>query len=114
MFLRNFSKRSIDTARETLKAWEIVYEGFDPQGEKLRETLCTLGNGYMGVRGAGAESRASEIHYPAIYTAGIYNTLATNISGKKIYNEDLVNCPNCLFLSFQVNKKVWDLSLIHI
>ena len=106
--MKGSSTRSVNNKREQLKGWEVVYRGFDPSLEDLRETLCTLGNGYMGIRGAATESGASKVHYPGTYIAGIYNTLATRISGKKIYNEDMVNCPNCLLLSFRVNKKKWN------
>jgi hypothetical protein len=27
--------------------WTLAYDGFDPAGERLREALCTLGNGYF-------------------------------------------------------------------
>ena len=42
--------------------WTLVYEGFDPAGEGLREALCTLGNGYFATRGAAPETEADDIH----------------------------------------------------
>ena len=87
--------------------WKVVYEGFKPAVEGLREALCTLGNGYFGTRGAALESCASKIHYPATYLAGVYNKLATNISGRTIYNEDIVNCPNWTFITFRIGKSPW-------
>ena len=33
--------------------WKLVFEGFDPAVQARRETLMTLSNGYMGVRGLG-------------------------------------------------------------
>ena len=44
-------------------AWSLSYDGFEPEKEKLRETLCTLGNGYVGTRGAAEEATADEVHY---------------------------------------------------
>jgi len=85
--------------------WSLEYFTFEPGQEKLREALCTLGNGYMGTRGAITESSASRIHYPGTYMAGIYNKLDSHISGKTITNEDLVNCPNWLPLSFKTEEK---------
>jgi trehalose/maltose hydrolase-like predicted phosphorylase len=87
--------------------WTIVYERFEPAQEPLRETLCTLGNGYFGTRGAVSESTASKIHYPGTYVAGVYNRLITNIAGKRIVNEDLVNCPNWVFLTFKIGDGGW-------
>ena len=39
------------------QAWDYVFEGYDPQNEKLREALCTLGNGYFATRGAARSRR---------------------------------------------------------
>ncbi len=72
----------------------LQYEGFDPDQEKLREALCTLGNGYFATRGAAEEAKADTIHYPGTYLAGGYNRLKTEVSGRDIFNEDLVNFTN--------------------
>jgi len=90
-----------------ISPWTIVYEQFNPAEENLRESLCTLGNGYFGTRGAISESVASKIHYPGTYFAGLYNRLITNVAGKKITNEDLVNCPNWIFLTFKIGDGEW-------
>jgi trehalose/maltose hydrolase-like predicted phosphorylase len=92
---------------EASPPWTIAYERFDPAEEGLREALCTLGNGYFGTRGAACESGASKIHYPGTYVAGLYNRLITNISGKRVVNEDLVNCPNWLFITFKIGDGEW-------
>ncbi len=84
--------------------WSLEYHKFYPGQEKLREALCTLGNGYLGTRGAFTEVSASRIHYPGTYIAGVYNKLETQIAGKIITNEDLVNCPNWLPLTFKTGK----------
>ncbi|MBU4241111.1 MAG: trehalose-phosphatase [Actinobacteria bacterium] len=87
--------------------WWLVNEGFDPELEKLREALCTLSNGYFGTRGAAPESAADGIHYPGTYLAGGYNRLKTDVAGRTIENEDLVNLPNWLCLSFRVPGEDW-------
>lgn len=87
--------------------WKIVYNGFDPNEEGLREALCTLGNGYFGTRGAAVEAYASDIHYPGTYIAGVYNRLPTRIAGRTVYNEDLVNCPNWLLITFRIGDDGW-------
>ncbi|MEA3369575.1 MAG: glycosyl hydrolase family 65 protein [Candidatus Ratteibacteria bacterium] len=88
-------------------AWKLVYDHFKPAEEGLREALCTLGNGHFGTRGAASESAASRIHYPGTYIAGVYNKLATNIAGRVVSSEDLVNCPNWLFLTFRIGEDDW-------
>ena len=52
------------------EAWDFTFEGYDPQSEKLRESLCTVGNGYLATRGAAPESRAGQVHYPGTYARG--------------------------------------------
>ena len=38
--------------RETIVAWQVEQEGFDPAREHDVESIFTVGNGYLGVRGA--------------------------------------------------------------
>ncbi|MFQ5932009.1 MAG: glycoside hydrolase family 65 protein, partial [Nitrospiraceae bacterium] len=90
-----------------MTAWSLVYERFDPDREKLREALCTLGNGYFATRGAAPEAEADATHYPGTYLAAGYNRLKTEIAGRVIENEDLVNLPNWLCLSFRVEGGNW-------
>jgi len=85
-----------------MSRWSLVYEGYDPDQEGLRETLCTLGNGYFATRGAATYSHADSTHYPGTYLAGGYNRLETEIAGRVIENEDLVNLPNWLPLTFRM------------
>ncbi|MBW1821879.1 MAG: beta-phosphoglucomutase, partial [Deltaproteobacteria bacterium] len=82
--------------------WNLTYNGFDPKEEKLRETLTTVGNGYLGTRGCFEGEKASEIHYPGTYIAGIYNKPPTKIQNRNIYNNDFVNCPNWLLIEFAI------------
>jgi alpha,alpha-trehalase len=88
-------------------AWSLVYDGFDPEEEGLREALCTLGNGYFATRGAGPEAVADEVHYPGTYLAGGYNRLGTEMAGRVIENEDLVNMPNWVPLTFRLPGSNW-------
>ncbi len=98
-----------------MDSWSFVYEGFDPQQEGLREALCTLANGYFATRGAAPESDAGNVHYPGTYLAGGYNRLTTEIEGRTIENEDLVNLPNWLPLTFRIERGEWfDLSKVEV
>jgi alpha,alpha-trehalase len=90
-----------------VNGWSLVYEGFDPAQERLRETLCTLGNGYFATRGAASESEADETHYPGTYFAGCYNRLPSVIDGRTLEHEDLVNAPNWLPLTFRCPGGPW-------
>lgn len=89
------------------EAWTFTFEGYDPHSEKLREALCTVGNGYFATRGAAPESRAGQVHYPGTYAAGVYNRLDDMVGGSKIDNESLVNLPNWLPLTFRIDGGDW-------
>ncbi len=90
-----------------MNVWKLVYEGFDPEHEPLRETLCTLGNGYFATRGAGEETAADDTHYPGTYLAGGYSRLESTVAGRTVTNEDLVNFPNWLPLNFRPDTGDW-------
>lgn len=90
-----------------MSTWSFIYCGFEPEKEKLREALCTLGNGYFATRGSSSECDADHIHYPGTYLAGGYNRLRTEMAGRIIENEDLVNLPNWLPLAFRIEGGGW-------
>lgn len=92
---------------DTIKGWSLTFEDFRPERESLRETLCTLGNGYFATRGAAPEAQASDVHYPGTYLAGGYNRLQSEIAGRYLENEDLVNMPNWLVLAFRIEGGDW-------
>jgi alpha,alpha-trehalase len=87
--------------------WSLVYEDYDPAQQGLREALCTLGNGHFATRGAAPEASADDAHYPGTYLAGGYNRRVTHIAGRDVENEDLVNLPNWLPLTFRVDDGPW-------
>jgi trehalose/maltose hydrolase-like predicted phosphorylase len=87
--------------------WMLRYDGFSPREEGLREALCTTGNGYFATRGAAPESAADGTHYPGTYVAGCYNMLRTEIAGRTVENESLVNAPNWLPLTFAAEDGPW-------
>jgi trehalose/maltose hydrolase-like predicted phosphorylase/beta-phosphoglucomutase-like phosphatase (HAD superfamily) len=87
--------------------WRLVYDGFDPARQGLREALCAVGNGYFVTRGALPEATADEVNYPGTYVAGLYDRATTEIAGRMVENEDLVNVPNWLPLSFRVAGRPW-------
>jgi alpha,alpha-trehalase len=90
-----------------VSAWTLAYDGFDPPDERLREALCTLGNGYFATRGAAPEAVADAVHYPGTYVAGCYNRLVSRVAGREVENEDLVNVPNWLPLTLRPEGGRW-------
>ena len=87
--------------------WNITYHTYEPLKERTREALLCVGNGYSGTRGAMEETNANKINYPGTYIAGLYNRLSTPIAGRDIWNEDFVNAPNWLPVSFKINDGKW-------
>jgi HAD superfamily hydrolase (TIGR01509 family) len=101
------SLAQVKIAMEPPSAWSLVFEGFDPAHEGIREALCALGNGYFATRGASPGAVADAIHYPGTYLACGYDRLTTDIAGRVVENEDLVNFPNCLALKFRIAGGDW-------
>ncbi len=89
------------------EGWSISYYDYDPEKEGTRETLLTVGNGYFGTRGALEESQASDTNYPGTYIAGLYNRLESIVASRSVFNEDFVNCPNWLPISFRIGDGDW-------
>lgn len=89
------------------EAWTLTFEGYEPSNEKLREALCTVGNGYFATRGAAPESKAGQVHYPGTYAAGVYNRLDDLVAGSTVEHESLVNLPNWLPLTFRIEGGDW-------
>eukprot|EP01113_Clastostelium_recurvatum_P002611 TRINITY_DN11104_c0_g1_i3.p1 TRINITY_DN11104_c0_g1~~TRINITY_DN11104_c0_g1_i3.p1 ORF type:complete len:996 (+),score=235.45 TRINITY_DN11104_c0_g1_i3:83-3070(+) len=86
----------------TKDSWSLVYDKYDEKHAQLREALTTLGNGIFCTRGAEEESHADGTHYPATYFAGGFNRLDSKVGDSKVSNEDLVNFPNWLPLTFRI------------
>ncbi len=87
--------------------WAIKYHNYDSKNERSREALLAVGNGYFATRGAMEETRANPANYPGTYMAGMYNRLITNVAGRDIENEDFVNLPNWLPVSFAIDNGDW-------
>ncbi len=90
-----------------MSEWILAYDGYDPDQEQLREALCTVGNGYFGTRGAGADVDAGGPHYPGTYMAGVLNRLSTEIEGHTVTNASIVNLPNWLPLRIRPEGGAW-------
>ncbi|GGN79757.1 family 65 glycosyl hydrolase [Streptomyces albiflavescens] len=90
-----------------MTSWTWEYDGYAPADERLRESLCALGNGYFATRGALPECVADDVHYPGTYAAGCYNRLTSHVAGRHVENEDMVNLPNWLPLRFRHVDGAW-------
>lgn len=92
--------------------WEIVEEGFDPAHAKVAESIFSLGNEYMGVRGF-MEEGYSKDKLIGSYFNGIYERKREgNSSYKGIVNftEFMVNAVNWLDTQIQAGEERLDLA----
>lgn len=87
--------------------WTITYQDFDPVKERTREAMLTVGNGYFGTRGAMEETASSKVHSTGTYIAGLYNRLESRVGDRIVENEDFVNAPNWLPVSFRIDNEAY-------
>ena len=86
--------------------WTLVYDGFDPARQGLREALCSLGNGYFVTRGALPEaSRRRQLS--GHLRRGPVQPAGQRRRRTPVENEDLVNLPNWLPLQFRMAGGSW-------
>lgn len=98
-----------------MDSWRLGYHRYETENAAVQEALCTMGNGYLAVRGVGAEAKADNIRYPGTYIAGGYNRVETEIGEHVVENEDLVNWPNWLPLTFRTAGEEWfDLDKVNV
>ena len=90
-----------------MDSWVFKRTGYLQESEGVRESLFTLGNGYFATRGAGCETEADASHYPGTYLAGGYDRAVSDVAGRPVENEDLVNVPNWLPLTFAAEDGSW-------
>ncbi|MFH5811637.1 glycoside hydrolase family 65 protein [Companilactobacillus sp. FL22-1] len=84
--------------------WHLDYYGVNHGKRQYgQESMQTIGNGFLGLRGTYLEAKANDDNYPATYVAGVFNQLSTPINGRDIINEDLVNLPNAQYISFGID-----------
>ena len=74
--------------------WTVIEPHFNPAQLRARETVFTIGNGYLGTRGSFEEGYPQAL--PATLIHGVYDDVAV------IYTE-LANCPDWLSLLIIIN-----------
>ncbi|NOS36134.1 MAG: glycoside hydrolase family 65 protein [Deltaproteobacteria bacterium] len=79
--------------------WLIEENGFERNQQGVRESLFTLGNGYMGSRGALEENPYDS--YAGTYMAGVFDNTGAAVS-------ELVNTPNPFFFRITCGEEKLD------
>jgi trehalose/maltose hydrolase-like predicted phosphorylase len=76
------------------KDWTLIETRFEPAQLHSRETLFTIGNGYVGTRGSFEEGYPDAL--PTTLIHGVYDDVPV------VYTE-LANCPDWLSLAIIIN-----------
>lgn len=97
----------------TTDPWKIIEEGFDSQYSTVAESVFSLGNEYMGIRGIMEEGYSGDTLVGS-YFNGIYERIMQNKSYKGITDcsEYMVNSVNWLALDITVNEEKLDLGKV--
>ena len=74
--------------------WVLIEPEFDPEKLRARETVFTIGNGYLGTRGSFEEGYPKAL--PITLINGVYEDIPA------VYTE-LANCPDWLLLVVIIN-----------
>ena len=77
-----------------MNLWQISEHAFDADKLRSLETVCTIGNGYFGTRGAFEEGYPKAT--PATLLAGVFDKI-------EIGKEELANVPDWLPIQLFVN-----------
>lgn len=96
--------------------WNIIEEGFNPEYSSVSESIFSLGNEYMGVRGFFEEGYSGK-GLIGSYFNGVYEQLEGEQSSYKgIVNktEFMVNSVNWLYLRIKIDGEVLDLNSCEI
>ena len=93
--------------------WNIVTHKLDKKNKRLQESLTSIGNGYMGMRGNFEEDYTSD-NLPGIYLAGIWFPDKTRVgwwkNGYPEYFGKVINAVNFIKMNFYLNGSKLDLA----
>ncbi|MDH6364002.1 maltose phosphorylase [Enterococcus sp. PF1-24] len=96
-----------------LDPWKIIEDGFDPSYSQVAESIFSLGNEYMGVRGYFEEGTTSESLLGS-YFNGIYeNTKSTYTGYKGVVTEPhfMVNAVDWLYTRLSIEGEQLDINV---
>lgn len=93
--------------------WSIIEEGFNPEYNRISESLCSIGNGKMGQR-ANFEEQYSGDSLSGSYVAGIYYPDKTRVgwwkNGYPEYFAKVLNATNWIGIHLNINGQAFDLA----
>jgi len=96
-----------------IDAWKLSTHSFDKEDIRLYESLTSIGNGYMGMRGNFEEGFSGDSH-TGTYIAGVWFPDKTRVgwwkNGYPKYFGKVINAVNFASIGVEINGKVIDLN----
>ena len=93
--------------------WKIIEEGFSPEQNRFAESIFTLGNEHMGLRGFFEEQYSGD-SLPGTYLAGVYYPDQTKVgwwkNGYPEYFAKVINATNWIGVDLEINGRQLDLA----
>ncbi|HCT96009.1 glycoside hydrolase family 65 protein [Vagococcus sp.] len=106
----NMFKRLFD-----IDPWKVKTTSLDRENRRLQESLTSIGNGYMGMRGNFEEQYTGDAHQ-GTYIAGIWYPDKTRVgwwkNGYPEYFGKVINATNFIGIDIAVNGKTIDLNQV--
>ncbi len=97
--------------------WNIVENGFNPEYNRISESIFSIGNGMMGQR-ANFEERYSGDSLQGSYVAGVYQPDKTKVgwwkNGYPEYFAKVINSPNWIGIDIKIEDEYLDLATSEI
>ncbi|KIO94743.1 Maltose phosphorylase [Levilactobacillus brevis] len=96
-----------------VQPWNVITHTFDPKDKRLQESMTSLGNGYMGMRGDFEEGYSGD-SLQGIYLGGVWYPDKTRVgwwkNGYPKYFGKVVNAVNFIKLPIEINGEPVDLA----
>ncbi|CAL6967321.1 maltose phosphorylase [Lactiplantibacillus plantarum] len=93
--------------------WHVLTTDFKPENKRLQESMTSLGNGYMGMRGFFEEDYTGDT-FPGIYLGGVWYPDKTRVgwwkNGYPEYFGKVINAVNFIKINFKLNGTKIDLA----
>ena len=95
-----------------INPWKVTTKQLDKENRRLQESLTSLGNGYMGMRGNFEEAYSGD-HHQGTYVAGVWYPDKTRVgwwkNGYQEYFGKVINAMNFLYMHIFVDGEEIDL-----
>ncbi len=96
-----------------VQPWNVITHTFDPKDKRLQESMTSIGNGYMGMRGDFEEGYSGD-SLQGIYLGGVWYPDKTRVgwwkNGYPKYFGKVVNAVNFIKIPVELNGEAVDLA----